>query len=135
MANLNVRGAQAGPTGASASVRGPISVASQGVGRITTTVAQADSGNASNNVGSIGSAATTTGPRVVNAAGGSPDRIAMGTPDTRAPTGSLFTLRPASGHYLVETDPQFTDYRSWLGSDYLLRQMGYSADALQKRLG
>ncbi|KOR51828.1 hypothetical protein ADT27_02750, partial [Xanthomonas oryzae] len=28
MANLNVRGAQAGPTGASASVRGPISVAS-----------------------------------------------------------------------------------------------------------
>ncbi|OMO16642.1 filamentous hemagglutinin N-terminal domain-containing protein, partial [Xanthomonas oryzae] len=135
MANLNVRGAQAGPTGASASVRGPISVASQGVGRITTTVAQADSGNASNNVGSIGSAATTSGPRVVNAAGGSPDRIVMGTPDTRAPTGSLFTLRPASGHYLVETDPQFTDYRSWLGSDYLLRQMGYSADALQKRLG
>ncbi|WP_425612835.1 hemagglutinin repeat-containing protein [Xanthomonas oryzae] len=135
MANLNVRGAQAGPTGASASVRGPISVASQGVGRITTTVAQADSGNASNNVGSIGSAATATGPRVVNAAGGSPDRIAMGTPDTRAPTGSLFTLRPASGHYLVETDPQFADYRSWLGSDYLLRQMGYSADTLQKRLG
>nr|WP_241846822.1 hemagglutinin repeat-containing protein [Xanthomonas oryzae] len=135
MANLNVRGAQAGPTGASASVRGPISVASHGVGRITTTVAQADSGNASNNVGSIGSAATTTGPRVVNAAGGSPDRIAMGTPDTRAPTGSLFTLRPASSHYLVETDPQFADYRSWLGSDYLLRQMGYSADGLQKRLG
>ncbi|QEO95666.1 filamentous hemagglutinin [Xanthomonas oryzae pv. oryzicola] len=135
MANLNVRGAQAGPTGASASVRGPISVASQGVGRITTTVAQADSGNASNNVGSIGSAATATGPRVVNAAGGSPDRIAMGTPDTRAPTGSLFTLRPASSHYLVETDPQFADYRSWLGSDYLLRQMGYSADTLQKRLG
>ncbi|KAB7767422.1 filamentous hemagglutinin N-terminal domain-containing protein, partial [Xanthomonas maliensis] len=135
MANLNVRGAQAGPTGASASVRGPISVASHGVGRITTTVTQADSGNASNNVGTIGSAATTTGPRVVNAAGGSPDRIAMGTPDTRAPTGSLFTLRPASGHYLVETDPQFTDYRSWLGSDYLLSQMGYSADTLQKRLG
>ncbi|MEC5115877.1 S-layer family protein, partial [Xanthomonas oryzae] len=35
----------------------------------------------------------------------------------------------------VETDPQFADYRSWLGSDYLLRQMGYSADGLQKRLG
>ncbi|WP_428942349.1 hemagglutinin repeat-containing protein [Xanthomonas oryzae] len=135
MANLNVRGAQAGPTGASASVRGPISVASHGVGRITTTVAQADSGNASNSVGTIGSAATATGPRVVNAAGGSPDRIVMGTPDTRAPTGSLFTLRPASSHYLVETDPQFADYRSWLGSDYLLSQMGYSADTLQKRLG
>nr|WP_242628780.1 hemagglutinin repeat-containing protein [Xanthomonas oryzae] len=105
------------------------------MGRITTTVAQADSGKASNNVGTIGSAATATGPRVVTAAGGSPDRIVMGTPDTRAPTGSLFTLRPASSHYLVETDPQFADYRSWLGSDYLLNQMGYSADRLQKRLG
>ncbi|WVN06966.1 hemagglutinin repeat-containing protein [Xanthomonas oryzae pv. oryzicola] len=136
MANLNIRSAQAAPTGPGrGSVGGAANVSVDAAGRIIATVTQAANGNVGGAVNNVANNGPVNGPRVVNAAGGSPDRIAMGTPDTRAPTGSLFTLRPASGHYLVETDPQFADYRSWLGSDYLLRQMGYSADGLQKRLG
>ncbi|MGS0514981.1 hemagglutinin repeat-containing protein [Xanthomonas oryzae pv. oryzicola] len=136
MANLNIRGAQAAPTGPGrGSVGGAANVSVDAAGRIIATVTQAANGNVGGAVNNVANNGPVNGPRVVNAAGGSPDRIAMGTPDTRAPTGSLFTLRPASSHYLVETDPQFADYRSWLGSDYLLRQMGYSADGLQKRLG
>ncbi|WP_425613129.1 hemagglutinin repeat-containing protein [Xanthomonas oryzae] len=136
MANLNIRSAQAAPTGPGrGSVGGAANVSVDAAGRIIATVTQAANGNVGGAVNNVANNGPVNGPRVVNAAGGSPDRIAMGTPDTRAPTGSLFTLRPASGHYLVETDPQFADYRSWLGSDYLLNQMGYSADGLQKRLG
>ncbi|HZF96768.1 MAG TPA: S-layer family protein [Pseudoxanthomonas sp.] len=42
-------------------------------------------------------------------------------------------MRPNGGGYLVETDPRFADYRTWLGSDYLLGQLG--ATDLHKRLG
>ncbi|MGS0597464.1 hemagglutinin repeat-containing protein [Xanthomonas oryzae pv. oryzicola] len=136
MANLNIRGAQAAPTGPGrGSVGGAANVSVDAAGRIIATVTQAANGNVGGAVNNVANNGPVNGARGVTAAGGSPDRIVMGTPDTRAPTGSLFTLRPAAGHYLVETDPQFADYRSWLGSDYLLSQMGYSADTLQKRLG
>ncbi|MDH1123012.1 S-layer family protein, partial [Stenotrophomonas maltophilia] len=55
--------------------------------------------------------------------------------DTELPTSSLFRTSPNAGQYLVETDPQFADYRSWLGSDYLLQKMGFDPAATQKRLG
>ncbi|OBU48943.1 hemagglutinin repeat-containing protein [Stenotrophomonas maltophilia] len=55
--------------------------------------------------------------------------------DTELPTSSLFRTGPNAGQYLVETDPQFADYRSWLGSDYLLQKMGFDPAATQKRLG
>ncbi|MEB1549512.1 hemagglutinin repeat-containing protein [Xanthomonas campestris pv. campestris] len=136
VANLNLQGPGAAPTGpGSTGVGGPGSVSVSTAGRAIAVTTQAANGSTSGTLDSVGGSGTVTGSRVVNAAGGSPDRIAMGTPDTRAPTGSLFTVRPSAGNYLVETDPQFTDYRSWLGSDYLLSQMGYSADTLQKRLG
>ncbi|WP_428960441.1 hemagglutinin repeat-containing protein [Xanthomonas oryzae] len=136
MANLNIRGAQAAPTGPGrGSVGGAANVSVDAAGRIIATVTQAANGNVGGAVNNVANNGPVNGARGVTAAGGSPDRIVMGTPDTRAPTGSLFTLRPTSSHYLVETDPQFADYRSWLGSDYLLSQMGYSADTLQKRLG
>ncbi len=41
---------------------------------------------------------------------------------------------PATG-YLVETDPAFINYRQWLASDYLLRQLSVDPDTVQKRLG
>ncbi|MDC8748528.1 hemagglutinin repeat-containing protein, partial [Xanthomonas campestris] len=136
VANLNLQGPGAAPTGpGSTGVGGPGSVSVSTAGRAIAVTTQAANGSTSGTLDSVGGSGTVSGSRVVNAAGGSPDRIAMGTPDTRAPTGSLFTVRPSAGNYLVETDPQFTDYRSWLGSDYLLSQMGYSADTLQKRLG
>ena len=40
-----------------------------------------------------------------------------------------------TSHYLVETDPRFTDRNQWLGSDYLLQAMGYDPATVQKRLG
>ncbi|XUP34940.1 hemagglutinin repeat-containing protein [Xanthomonas axonopodis pv. vasculorum] len=136
VANLNLHGPQTTPGGAgTGTVRGPGSVAATAADRALAAATSAASGGSAGAVGNVGGSGPVNGARVVTAAGGSPDRIVMGTPDTRAPTGSLFTVRPSAGHYLVETDPQFTNYRSWLGSDYLLHQMGYSADSLQKRLG
>ncbi|MDR1163307.1 MAG: filamentous hemagglutinin N-terminal domain-containing protein, partial [Candidatus Accumulibacter sp.] len=36
---------------------------------------------------------------------------------------------------LIETDPRFANYRTWLGSDYLLQQMQLDPGTTQKRLG
>lgn len=41
---------------------------------------------------------------------------------------------PTAGH-LIETDPRFADYRTWLSSDYLLGQLGMDPTYMQKRLG
>lgn len=49
---------------------------------------------------------------------------------------SLF--RPAASSnasYLLETDPRFTQYKTWLGSDYMLTQLAADPATLQKRLG
>jgi filamentous hemagglutinin len=37
--------------------------------------------------------------------------------------------------YLVETDPRFTQSKLWLGSDYMLKQMGYDPATQTQRLG
>jgi filamentous hemagglutinin family protein len=39
------------------------------------------------------------------------------------------------GGYLVETDHAFTNYRTWLSSDYLLNALSYNPALMQKRLG
>ncbi|RZT38360.1 two-partner secretion domain-containing protein [Cupriavidus agavae] len=78
-----------------------------------------------------------TGMRAVqvDTAGGDPMQVR--TLDFRpdVPAGSLFRPAPASGSYLIETDPRFADYRQWLSSDYLLGQLGIDPATLQKRLG
>lgn len=52
------------------------------------------------------------------------------------PSNTLFqpSLNPTAG-YLIETDPRFADYRTWLSSDYLLGQLGMDPAFMQKRLG
>ena len=35
----------------------------------------------------------------------------------------------------IETDPRFANYRNWLGSDYLLSQLGFDPANVHKRLG
>lgn len=53
-----------------------------------------------------------------------------------APGSSLF--RPAAGSnasYLLETDPRFTQYKTWLGSDYMTAALGHDPATTQKRLG
>lgn len=43
----------------------------------------------------------------------------------QVPTGSLFQLNPGSPDKpLIETDPAFANYEKWIGSDYMLAQLG-----------
>ncbi|MBE7375072.1 S-layer family protein, partial [Pseudomonas sp. AL-54] len=37
--------------------------------------------------------------------------------------------------YLIETNPALTDLKQFMGSDYLLGNLGYDPDQAQKRLG
>jgi filamentous hemagglutinin len=41
----------------------------------------------------------------------------------------------ASDHFYIETDPRFTDYRDWLGSDYMLQKLAMDPSLTMKRLG
>ena len=52
------------------------------------------------------------------------------------PDSALFhpNPNPAAG-YLIETDPRFANYKTWLSSDYLLSQLGTDPAYMQKRLG
>nr|CAR67544.1 similar to hemagglutinin/hemolysin-related proteins. putativ transmembrane protein [Photorhabdus asymbiotica subsp. asymbiotica ATCC 43949] len=62
--------------------------------------------------------------------------IRVVTPNTRLPDNSLHTVQPASdSHYLVETDPKFTQYKQWLGSDYMRQQLTHDPALVHKRLG
>lgn len=136
MANLNVQGPKALPDGPGhGGAQGPGQSTGTGAERALAQAADGASTQQGSSVGGVSGNTGTSGPRVVAASGGSPDRIAMGAPDTRAPSASLFNVNPNGGHYLVETDPRFTDHRTWLSSDHLLGQMGYSPDTVQKRLG
>ncbi|ENO4924240.1 hemagglutinin repeat-containing protein, partial [Escherichia coli] len=57
-------------------------------------------------------------------------------PDTRLPDSSLFKTNPAVNvPYLVETDPRFTNQKTWLGSDYMQKAFSQNGDNMLKRLG
>ena len=62
-----------------------------------------------------------------------PSSIKAGTDIVQLPNSSLYSTQPNNPNYLIETDPAFTNYRQWLGSDYLLNAFG--AQNLHKRLG
>ena len=49
------------------------------------------------------------------------------------PNSSLYSTQPNNPNYLIETDPAFTNYRRWLGSDYLLA--AFDPVNKHKRLG
>ncbi|HAF2412847.1 TPA: filamentous hemagglutinin N-terminal domain-containing protein [Salmonella enterica] len=75
------------------------------------------------------------GQEVTTVNGGTPEIIRTVQVGTDVPVNSLFHISPDAGGYLVETDPRFTDYRSWLSSDYMLSQLGYDPATVHKRLG
>ena len=53
-----------------------------------------------------------------------------------ANTSSLFKQAPDStAHYLIQTDPRFANYKTWLSSDYMLTALSYDPALTQKRLG
>ncbi|VWC77495.1 hemagglutinin [Burkholderia lata] len=52
------------------------------------------------------------------------------------PQGGLFHPNPApNANYLIESNPAFTNTRSFMSSDYYLRQLGLNPDQTEKRLG
>ncbi|WP_236687517.1 hemagglutinin repeat-containing protein [Chromobacterium subtsugae] len=52
------------------------------------------------------------------------------------PDNGLFHTQPAPQQpYLVETNPQFTQYKNFVSSDYLLKQLNYDPSKVEKRLG
>ena len=71
-----------------------------------------------------------------NNAGGPATVVRSGGINTGVPNNSLFSLSlNSNSHYLIETDPQFANYRIWLSSDYLLSALSINPAAAQKRLG
>uniref|UniRef100_UPI00100EC70A hemagglutinin repeat-containing protein n=1 Tax=Cronobacter condimenti TaxID=1163710 RepID=UPI00100EC70A len=62
--------------------------------------------------------------------------IRVVTPDMKLPDNSLFRVKPESqSHYLVETDPRFTNQKQWLGSDYMQEALSDNQNLVHKRLG
>ncbi|ESJ26718.1 filamentous hemagglutinin [Cupriavidus sp. HPC(L)] len=59
-----------------------------------------------------------------------------GLPNLTLPTNGLFRIQPApNATYLVATDPRFTQYKSFISSDYMLGELGLDPHKVQKRLG
>lgn len=57
-------------------------------------------------------------------------------PNTTLSTTSLYKTNPAADTlYLVETDPRFTNNKTWLGSDYIAKSLSMDPAVTQKRLG
>lgn len=73
--------------------------------------------------------------QAVAAVGDDPHVVVTTAPNASAPSASLFNVDTNRGSYLVETDPKFANYRSWLSSDYLLQRAGFEPTQTQKRLG
>lgn len=52
------------------------------------------------------------------------------------PTESLYRIHPEStANYVVETDPQFTNKKAFLSSDYMYQEMKTKPENIEKRLG
>jgi filamentous hemagglutinin len=74
-----------------------------------------------------------TSPASVGAASGT--TVATLTSST-LPNNSLFQTNPNANHgYLIETNPRFADYRTWLSSDYMINALSYDPATMTKRLG
>lgn len=59
-----------------------------------------------------------------------------GTNVLALPTESLYRIHPEStANYVVETDPQFTNKKAFLSSDYMYREMKTKPENIEKRLG
>ncbi|MDO6387966.1 hemagglutinin repeat-containing protein, partial [Uliginosibacterium sp. 31-12] len=68
--------------------------------------------------------------------GGNGAVIRTTAPNIRLPDNSLFRLIPAAqANYLIETDPRFASYKTWLSSDAMISALGLDPALTQKRLG
>ncbi|WP_338859832.1 hemagglutinin repeat-containing protein [Mycetohabitans rhizoxinica] len=72
---------------------------------------------------------------VLDTRGDAPMVIRTVQPSAQVPANSLFRVQPNNGSYLIETDPRFTDYRTWQSAATLLSQGKQNPAATHKRLG
>ncbi|WP_390623124.1 hypothetical protein ACEQUB_p00006 (plasmid) [Ralstonia syzygii] len=104
-----------------------------GAGRTVGAVTQGTQGIASVGAGQpVGAITEVTA--ITPAAGGQSLVVRTGGVNTTLPNNSLFHLNPnLGGSYLIETDPRFASYRTWLSSDTMLdaaaRRPGADAEA------
>ncbi|NBX21989.1 MAG: S-layer family protein, partial [Betaproteobacteria bacterium] len=72
-------------------------------------------------------------------AGSATSNAITGTPNTpgaNVPNSSLFQINTnPSANYVVATNPAFTNYNTWLGSDYITSRISLDPSVTQKRLG
>ncbi|ENO89831.1 hemagglutinin repeat-containing protein [Thauera linaloolentis] len=62
--------------------------------------------------------------------------VATAAPALALPASRLYHIQPdGPAGYLIETDPAFTHYQTWLSSDYMLEALGLDPALIQKRLG
>ncbi|WP_161805130.1 beta strand repeat-containing protein, partial [Amantichitinum ursilacus] len=93
------------------------------------------SGNSAISSIALNTAAATTSA-TSNLPAGTPLVVRTIAPNTTLPNNALFKLNPgAQSGYLIETDPRFANYQTWLSSDYLLQQLQLDPATTQKRLG
>ncbi|GCB03497.1 hemagglutinin repeat-containing protein [Ralstonia sp. SET104] len=91
--------------------------------------AQAGQGNGT------GAAVSAPGtPTTITLPGGTVIRTVV--PNLTLPNNALYRVIGDPGsHVLVETDPRFANYRSWLSSDFMLEQFRNDPNATLKRMG
>lgn len=71
-----------------------------------------------------------------SAGGAAPGSSTTGLNDITLPSSGLYHIYTDPGRkYLVETDPRFTSYASFLSSDYMLSRMSCDPHYVMKRLG
>ncbi len=93
-------------------------------------------GNGSLVAGLQGGAAPTNNTSITVAVSPSGDEIRSVDGATSLPNSSLYTIdADSTNSYLVETDPDFANYRNWLTSDYMLQRLKLDPNITQKRLG
>ncbi|KAB0590018.1 filamentous hemagglutinin N-terminal domain-containing protein, partial [Edwardsiella anguillarum] len=62
--------------------------------------------------------------------------IRSANPPLTLPKNNLFRVQPGSdSQYLVETDPRFTNHKTWLATDYMQQAMLSDHQQMHKRLG
>lgn len=59
-----------------------------------------------------------------------------GSSEITLPTSKLYTIHPEPNQkYLVETNPRFTNYKTFISSDYMLNSLSIQPELVEKRLG
>lgn len=100
---------------------------------------QADTAKGGGGVVNTSLAAQTNGPTLAASTAQSTNpanRIASTSQSFKLPNSSLYQINNSpTAHYLVQTDPAFTNRLTWLSSDYISSQIALDPNVTQKRLG